>query len=97
MPTQWSGEVAIIVLTQWGGTVAILVCVGCILFYSIVDGVHPVEWSGGHYSVYPVEWHGDHYSVFGCMLFYSILNGFLYARQPPSRMCLPSGVGRWPL
>ena len=50
-----------------------LSCLGCTLFYSIVYCVHPMEWSGGHYSAYPVEWHGGHYSVLGCILFYYIV------------------------
>ena len=44
MPAQWSGAVAIIVLTQWIGTVAIIVC--WVVFCSILLSSVPTKWSG---------------------------------------------------
>ena len=91
-PVEWSGGHYSAYPVEWhGGQYSLF---GCILFYSIVYCAHPVVWSGGHYSAHPVEWHGGHYSL--VFVLYSILNGFIYALQPLSLLCLPSGVERLP-
>ena len=56
MSTQWSGAVAIIVLTQWSGTVAIIVC--WVVFCSILLSIVPTQWSGAVATIVLTHWSG---------------------------------------
>ena len=85
MSTQWSGAVAIRVITQWSGTVTIIVC--WVVFCSIILSIVPAQWSGAVAIIVLTQWSGT----------VAIIVFRLYSVLFYSLLCPLSGAERWPL